>query len=68
MFNQILLPSSVLSAPRSTLYVIRYTLHAPLFTQNKPNLLDTEMNVTVSITKEYENLRLYSRGENKPNL
>jgi hypothetical protein len=35
--------------------------------QNKPNLQDAKMNVTASITKEYENLQLFSRGENKPN-
>jgi hypothetical protein len=35
--------------------------------QNKANLQDTEMNVTASITKEYENLQLFSRCENKPN-
>jgi hypothetical protein len=35
--------------------------------QNKANLLDAKMNVTAFITKEYENLRLFSRGENKAN-
>jgi hypothetical protein len=36
--------------------------------QNKPNLQDTEMNVSAYMTKEYENLQPFSRGENKPNL
>jgi len=35
--------------------------------QNKPNLLDTQMNVTSVKTKEYENKRLFRRPENKPN-
>jgi hypothetical protein len=35
--------------------------------QNKANLQDAKMNVTASITKEYENLRLFSRCKNKPN-
>jgi len=35
--------------------------------QNKPNLLDAKMNVSPSITNYYENLRPYSRRENKPN-
>jgi hypothetical protein len=35
--------------------------------QNKPNLLDAKMNVNPSITKEYENLQLFSRCKNKPN-
>ena len=34
--------------------------------QNKANLLDTQMNVTIVLTKYYENKRLCSRGENKP--
>jgi len=36
-------------------------------TQNEPNLLDAQMNVTSSITKHYENARLRGRGKNKPN-
>jgi hypothetical protein len=39
-----------------------------LFIQNKPNLQNDEMSASAFITKKYENLRLYSRGENKPNL
>jgi len=34
--------------------------------QNKANLLHTQMNVSTAKTKEYENKRLGSRGENKP--
>ncbi len=36
-------------------------------TQNKPNLLDAQMNVSSILTKDYENKRLCRRGENKPN-
>jgi len=35
--------------------------------QNKPNLLDTQMNVTSFLTKYYENVPLRRCGENKPN-
>jgi len=34
--------------------------------QNKPNLLDTQMNVTFSSTKYYENEQLRIRRKNKP--
>ncbi len=34
--------------------------------QNKPNLLDAQMNVSSSITKHYKNEQLCRRGENKP--
>ena len=35
--------------------------------QNKPNLLDAQMNISSVLTKDYENERLCRRGENKPN-
>ena len=35
--------------------------------QNKPNLLDAQMNISSILTKDYENERLCRRGENKPN-
>jgi hypothetical protein len=35
--------------------------------QNKPNFSRAEMNVTAFITKDYENLRLFRHGKNKPN-
>ncbi len=35
--------------------------------QNKPNFLDTQVNVTSLLTKYYEKNRLSRRGENKPN-
>ena len=35
--------------------------------QNKPNLLNAQMNISSVLTKDYENERLCRRGENKPN-
>ena len=35
--------------------------------QNKPNLLDAQMNVSSILTKYYEKVPLRRRGENKPN-
>jgi len=36
------------------------------FMQNKPNLPAPQMNVSSIKTKDYENKRLCSRGQNKP--
>ena len=36
--------------------------------QNKPNLLDAQMNVNIFSTKDYENISDWTLGENKPNL
>jgi len=38
-----------------------------LIMQNKPNLLNAQMNVNKVLTKYYENVRLHRRGKNKPN-
>ena len=38
-----------------------------LIMQNKPNLLDTQMNLSSASTKHYENDRLRTRPKNKPN-
>jgi len=35
--------------------------------QNKPNLLDAQMNVSSLITVDYENIANWKLGENKPN-
>ncbi len=52
----------------SPLYICRESsTNSPLFMQNKPNLLNSQMNITSFITKYYENVRLYRCGENKPN-
>jgi len=41
--------------------------HSGCFIQNKPNLLNTQMNVTSFITKDYENKSNWKLGENKAN-
>ena len=41
--------------------------HSGCFIQNKPNLLDTQMNVSSFLTKDYENKSNWKLGENKPN-
>ena len=38
------------------------------FMQNKANFPDDQMNVNKVLTKDYENVRLRTRTENKPNL
>jgi len=43
------------------------TKSATQILQNKPNLLNAQMNVTSVLTKDYENKRLCGRGQNKPN-
>jgi len=35
--------------------------------QNKPNLLDAQMNISSVITRDYENIANWKLGENKPN-
>jgi len=37
------------------------------FIQNKPNLLNAQININKVLTKDYENQRLCTRTENKPN-
>jgi len=34
--------------------------------QNKPNLLDAQMDVSSVLTKDYENIANWTLGENKP--
>ena len=36
--------------------------------QNKPNFLNAQMNVSSVLTKYYENVPLRRRGQNKPNF
>ena len=40
---------------------------AAAFMQNKPNLLNDQMNVNNVLTVDYENKTLGERGKNKPN-
>ena len=51
---------------RDTHYAIRDTQYEQII-QNKPNLLDDKMNVSASITKNYENFQPFCRLKNKPN-
>ncbi len=37
------------------------------FMQNKPNLLDTQMNANLVLTKDYENESAFGVHKNKPN-
>ena len=41
--------------------------HSGCFMQNKPNLLDTQMNIRSLITVDYENIANWKLGENKAN-
>ena len=52
----------------SPLYICREpSTNQLLFIQNKPNLLDAQMNVSSIITTNYENIRNWTLGQNKPN-
>ena len=53
----------------STPYAIRCTLPAVrcTFTQNKPNLLNAQMNVSHVLTKDYERNDIFTVPENKAN-
>jgi len=60
---------------RTLIYVpIRHPLHlsrilykSPLFMQNKPNFLRSQMNLNPHSTMAYENISDWTPGENKPN-
>ena len=49
------------------LHLSRTLYKSALFMQNKPNLPDAQMNINSLLTKDYENVPLRRRGENKPN-
>ena len=49
------------------LHLSRELYKSTMFMQNKPNLLYAQMNVISVKTKDYENVRPFSRGQNKPN-
>ena len=52
----------------SHLYICRESsTNQLLFMQNKPNLLDTQMNVSIFSQMDYENLSDWTIGQNKPN-
>ncbi|MHC4462111.1 MAG: hypothetical protein ACYS30_11885 [Planctomycetota bacterium] len=47
--------------------LVKRPLQIAPFMQNKPNFLESQMNVTVDITVDYENKHNWTLGENKPN-
>jgi len=49
------------------LHLSRVLYKSTLFMQNKPNLLDTQMNVRSAITMNYEQLTMNYANKNKPN-
>ena len=57
--------SSVLCRRPST--TVENSLQIDLFMQNKPNLLDTQMNVSNSNTMTYKNFTPLAGEKNKPN-
>jgi len=52
------------SAP---LHLSRTLYKSPLFMQNKPNFLRSQMNVNIYNTMDYENKSGWTLGQNKPN-
>ena len=49
------------------LHLSRILYKSSLFMQNKPNLLEAQMNVNSLITIDYENISDWTLGQNKPN-
>jgi hypothetical protein len=47
--------------------LVKNPLQIAPFMQNKPNFLDTQMNVKSFHTVDYENIANWTLGENKPN-
>ena len=55
------------TARRNLLYICREpSTNPPLFMQNKPNLRNAQINTSSCLTKDYANVRLHGRRENKP--
>ena len=48
------------------LHLSRVLYKSPLFMQNKPNLLNAQMNVSSAITMNYEQLTMNYANKNKP--
>ena len=53
--------------PRTTNYQLNTSDERCIFMQNKPNLLNAQMNVNKVLTKHYENVHLLGRRKNKAN-
>jgi len=52
-------PYTLRGSPSSALYICRESsTNSPLFMQNKPNLLRTQMNVTSVVTMNYEQITM----------
>ena len=52
---------------RTTNYELRTSFNQNwTIMQNKPNLLDAQMDVSSVLTKDYENIANWTLGENKP--
>jgi len=49
------------------LHLSRTLYKSPLFMQNKPNLLDAQMNLSIFSQMAYENNSNWTLGQNKPN-
>jgi hypothetical protein len=61
-------PESIyLRANKAPLHLSRILYKSAHFMQNKPNLLDAQMNVSSILTKDYENKYNWTLGQNKPN-
>ena len=61
---------SQISRRRSRLRPAKYyslTTNDQQFMQNKPNLLNAEMNVSEDSTRDYENKTTFEHPKNKPN-
>jgi len=59
--------SSYLRAYKALLHLSRTLYKSTLFIQNKPNLLDAQMNVSIYYTKGYKNFIPLAGYKNKPN-
>ena len=60
--------AAVIYVPISHLYICRESsTNRLLFMQNKPNFPDTQMNVNLYNTTDYENKSNWTLGQNKPN-
>ena len=59
--------SSYLRAYKAPLHLSGTLYKSTLFMQNKPNLLDAQMNVSSILTMAYENISNWTLGENQPN-
>ncbi len=60
--------SSIFNRPLSALYICREpSTNQLLFMQNKPNFQDTQMNVNIYITMNYEKFIPLAGQKNKPN-